>query len=1055
VPLTARDVVLVLRAKDEASRVINQVGRTFGNLGADAQRSAQHMMAAGGGLAALGATMTGTGIALGNTLWGFTQAAVDYRQQAALAVTQAEGFGATIEQLEAIGMRVAKVIPVPLQETQEGLYEIFSAMDVNVAQAEVILTGLARAAVAGQTDIATAGEGTIAVLNAWGLTSRDLERIMDVQFQMVRRGVGTYAEFSNAIGLAIPSAVRAGQEFETVAGMMAFLTRNGLSASSAASSAGRALELLANAKTIERLEKMGVAVKDARGEFLPLVYIVQQMKDQFGDLTAPERAAALNDLFKGAGNSVQARRFWDLAISQTDAFLTNVDAMDEAAGSLDQAYDIMFNQPQSQMQLLRNNWDILKVTFGQALLPILVKGTEWGLKFVGWIQNLNPETKEMIAKGLALASAFLVIGGAITGLAGGILMFVGFIKYMGGIVSVIKILAAFNVWILAIAAAAYLIYKNWDTIGPMFQNLWQKMIGYVQEFKAWFDANWPAIWAKTKEIAAAVWEWIANTWAELWPKIRAAAEATWTWLSNTWEELWPKIKSAAAATWEWIKAAWPEVVKAFDKGVDTIEAVWEYLKENVPIAWAKLKKFGSYLIDKFGPGAEKIWDAIKEHALPILEGLVDIFKRVTEGVRNGSGQIQQHWNTLWSYIQPVLRSFIALVKLLWDAFATTFAAIVGIIRGSIDIIAGILTGDWGRIWDGAKQIFQSFWDWITGMFGALVEFFFEIMSNILKLVGTALGDLWKLFKEGVKKALGAGGDLIQGLWDGAVGVFEDFLDWVMKIPDLIMNGIKSLFGIASPSTKMASIGRDVIQGFWNGAKEVFASTLAWFISLPGKILTGIGNLGQTLWEKGRSILDGFRNGVVWFWDTVLVGWFGGLAAKVLGAVPALGQTLWEKGRAILAGFRDGVVWFWENILLGWLGGMAWRALNAVPSMIGVLVQAGKDLIQGFWNGAISKWNEMKGWLDSIIPDMPDWGKIGEQIKGGVTPGGGGKGKTASMDARYLSAPTTGSTTLHPGAVVIHVGSVRDSQDIDRIRSVVEEVVTDIMRQSIVPTYGGY
>jgi TP901 family phage tail tape measure protein len=1045
--------MLVLRAKDEASRVIQGVGGHLGRLGTDARMAAGNMIAAGSMLATVGAGMTGAGIALGNTLWEFTEAASEYRQQAALAATQAEGMQVSVEELEKVGMRVAAVIPVPFEQVQQGLYDIFSAMDVGAKDAEKILEGLARAAVAGQTDITTAGQGTIAILNAYGLTAEDIDRVMDVQFQMVRRGVGTYAEFAQSIGLAIPASVRAGQEIETLAGMMSFLTRNGLSTSSAAAAAGRALETLAHPTVTSRLEKMGVAVKNQAGEFLPLVYIVQQMKDQLGDLTAPQRAEALQNLFKGAGNSIQARRFWDTALSNTDAFLENVDAMGNAAGSLDQAYDIMFNQPQTQMQLLKNNWDILKVSFGQALLPILVEGTKWGLKFVGWLQDLSPHTKDMIAKGLALGAAFLTVVGALTGLAGGALMIAGFIKYMGGFISIIGILVRFAGVIGLIATAAFLIYKNWDTIGPWFKALWDTMLAKVQEFKAWFDQNWPAIWAKVQEVAAAVWNWLVETWTELWPKIRAAAEATW----------------------DWIQAAWPKVVEAFNEGVDGAKEIWSFLVENIPKAWKQLKRFGNYMLDEFAPGAVKVWESIKQHAVPIIEGLITIFGKIVDAVRATSDGIQKHWNTIWSYLQPVLSSMIAVVRLLWDTFANVFELIMSTVRGTVDIIAGILTGDWGRAWDGAKQILQGFWDFFKGMLEALGTFFSTVFGDFLSLVGTFFTDLWGLFTDAAKEAAEMGGNLIQGLWDGMVDIFKTALEWIMSIPEIITSGLKSLFGISSPSTVMAEIGRDVIRGFWEGAKEIFFAVLAWFMGLPAQILSGLGYLGELLFDTGKAVLQGLKDGVIWVWDHVLSPWLSGAANLFLNTIPALGQTLFEKGAALLRGLKDGVLWLWENVLVGWLGGMAWRALNAVPDMGETLYDVGMQIIDGLWDGMKDKWDDVTGWLSNLDPrgwfggggggtaPAPDWlvPEIPPNAKKALT--------TASSMERYMTSPDNyaqsssyqaygggggGTVTVAPGAVVVHVGNVRDEADHRRIEQMVNEAFERLAQRVSQPRYGG-
>src|SRR5690606_18803397 len=125
---------------------------------------------------------------------------------------------------------------------------------------------------------------------------------------------------SRTIGLAIPATSRAGQEIETLGAMIAFLTRNGLSATRASTSAARALELFAHPKTVERLEAMGVAVRDSNGEYRPLVDVFRDLNKITREMTAPQRAALLQELLSGAGNSIQARRFWDVALKNFEDF---------------------------------------------------------------------------------------------------------------------------------------------------------------------------------------------------------------------------------------------------------------------------------------------------------------------------------------------------------------------------------------------------------------------------------------------------------------------------------------------------------------------------------------------------------------------------------------------------------------------------------------------------------------------------------------------------------------------------------------------------------------
>src|SRR3954447_8767784 len=302
--LGTREMLLVIRARDEASRVLGRLSQNMRDVDAGAAQAARDSLARGGALVSLGAGIAavgGAGLAFFNSM---TDSAATYDNAARLALTQTDNVGASLQQLKDIGRDVASDIPIAFGDTQKALYDIFSTVDVNVPQARKLLREFAKSAVAGQTDVQTATQGTLQVMNGFHLGVNDVNRANDVMFKLVQKGVCTYEQFNTSLGKAAPSANRAGQSLETLAGMMAFLTRNGLSTSTAAISSARAFDLISNSKVDARLEKIGIQVRDAGGQFRPLGDIVTELGGKMKDLTAPERAKALEQLFKGSGNNI-------------------------------------------------------------------------------------------------------------------------------------------------------------------------------------------------------------------------------------------------------------------------------------------------------------------------------------------------------------------------------------------------------------------------------------------------------------------------------------------------------------------------------------------------------------------------------------------------------------------------------------------------------------------------------------------------------------------------------------------------------------------------------
>lgn len=373
----------------------------------------RQMIGIGAGLAVAG----GAGLAF---FAKATSTAIEYNRQAALTLTQTQGLGITLKQVEQVGIDVAKGISAPFDQMQESLYDIFSSMDIGrgaqaIKNSKTLLADFSKAAVAGQVDLQTAARATIAIMNAYELEANDVRKVNDFMFQLVAKGVGTYDEFAKAIGRSIPSARRAGQTYQTLGGVMAFLTRNGQSAAMAATSAGRAMDSLTKGPVGERLDAMGISIRTTTGEFRQINDVATDLGKHFRNLnlTGPQVAATMEAIFKGAGGTIQARRFWDLAVKNFEQLNSLTKDVTQNTGALAKAYDTMAATPAQRIQALKNAWEIFNVEIGRVFIPIAMTAMDWLQQMLGAFQALpEPIQKTAIAL-LAVTFAAAAIGGTV------------------------------------------------------------------------------------------------------------------------------------------------------------------------------------------------------------------------------------------------------------------------------------------------------------------------------------------------------------------------------------------------------------------------------------------------------------------------------------------------------------------------------------------------------------------------------------------------------------------------------------------------------------------
>jgi TP901 family phage tail tape measure protein len=753
VGLSSRELLLVLRARDEASRVVRGFAGQFANVSAAAQQAARNQISAGSALVSVGVGIGAVGAAALVWLKGSTDAAVEFNKKVAYTATQLDNVKASQKDLGDTVKQVGRDIAVPIEQLHDGLYDIFSSMNVNLPQAKMLLRTFAKEAVAGQVELKEASRATIGILNAFHLKVEDVTRVQDVQFQLVRKGVGTYQEFARVMGRATPSAARAGQSVEVLAGMLAYLTRNGLSAAMAAASAGRAFDAFANPKTVGRLQKMGIQVTDAQGNFREFTSIIVDLQNAFKDMTAPERAAALQDLFKGSGGTIQARRFYDAVLkdkTSVDQFVGLVGDMKNAHGAFEDAYTTMADTTASKSQVIANKWQLLRVEVGEALVPALERLQNAISIGLNWWNSLDEGLRKQIITWVAIGAVIAVALGIMTVMAGAFLMLAGAAAMMGiGIGALIGIFAGVIVGVAAVIAIVILLAKNWDAITQSLARAW----------------NW--LWNSIlKPVIDWIWSVIGQRLVDLWKRVSndiiAATRAVGDWIKRIWDmitgwaqEVWPGLKAIIGPIIDWFVGVWPyiknviaDVLRWF---VDTINAVWTVVVAVFKGAWTAIS-------------------GVIEGILQVIMGIIDVIV----------GIFTLNWAQAWNGIKEI---FGGIWTAIWGILKGAWEIISGVVVGAIQFIGTTIGNGLNIIWnlfriilDGIGSLWNHFWQWV-----------YDFANGIWTIVKNALGTFWNAIQSGFQAAV----DGIKKVWAGIMDVLATPVNFVIGI--IYTKGIKWLW----------------------------------------------------------------------------------------------------------------------------------------------------------------------------------------------------------------------------------------------------------------------
>ena len=139
----------------------------------------------------------------------------------------------------------------------------------------------------------------------------------------------------------------------------------------------------------------------------------------------------------------------------------------------------------------------------------------------------------------------------------------------------------------------------------------------------------------------------------------------------------------------------------------------------------------------------------------IIDGFGKFFKGVftgdmklaVEGIKQIWEGMKQTWNAIVNSIKDAWNMFITWLQskspLLASIFQTygkyvsdVYKNIKDILKGVIDFIVGVFTGDWTKAWEGVTEIFKGIWNNIVAIIEAAINFIIDGINLLISALNT-------------------------------------------------------------------------------------------------------------------------------------------------------------------------------------------------------------------------------------------------------------------------------------------------------------------------------
>ena len=455
--VNAGDISILLLLETEEFK------QQFNAMKADAEAKFGEMSRiAGAAFTAMGAVMVGAlgGAAMKATEFGGAMAEIN-----SLGV---KNLGALEEAVKAVSTEYG----LGLTDAAKAAYQALSA-GATEAQTPLLLAEAAKAATAGMSDLTTSIELGSAVSNAFGLALDDVNVVFDQAFIAVKKGVTTFEELSASVGQIAPTMSAAGLSTDEMFASLGSLTMAGIGTSEAATSMKAVLSNIIKPTegAAKMAEKLGIDFSVAGLKTKGLAAFMEELQSKTGG-----NVETMGTLF---GSTEALGAVLALTGKQSEAFNGMLAEMKTGAGATQEAFDkIVESDPGFAFRQLKAELEVLAVEIGKGILPALKRIVDFVKPIVAavsdWIQA-NPTLTATLATVAGAIGAVMLVVGPLLMMLPGLIAAWGLVStaFLATIAPIALVVAA----VALLAAGAFLLVKNWDSVTGFFSSMWDELVG--------------------------------------------------------------------------------------------------------------------------------------------------------------------------------------------------------------------------------------------------------------------------------------------------------------------------------------------------------------------------------------------------------------------------------------------------------------------------------------------------------------------------------------------------------------------------------------------------
>lgn len=333
------------------------------------------------------------------------------------------------------------------------------------------------------------------------------------------------------------------------------------------------------------------------------------------------------------------------------------------------------------------------------------------------------------------------------------------------------------------------------------------MFDFLEPIKKAWNKAWDWVKSTFGPLASLIWDGLKSAFSNI-PNPFAGIDGS-SWL-DFFKDIFDTLKGWWDGLWKLIGPPLRDIVKVikdeFGKAMEAIGPQLRGFKDLIgpigdmfKVIWDILKPIAAVIGGVLLLAIRILLDVLKNSLGPIFSWIVDVIKSVLQILRGLIefivGVFTGNWSLAWQGIQDVL---IGTWNIIWSTIKNAGLLIWGIVKGIVEGVVGFFKWLWDELVGHSiiPDMINGIWDWLKKLgqyFKDAWDGIWQAVSGFLQKIKDGWNAWWAYLRDKYNEIGGKLWQTIKDAWQGVVNWIKEKADWVKEQWNYFMLGLKALY----------------------------------------------------------------------------------------------------------------------------------------------------------------------------------------------------------------------------------------------------------------------